>query len=98
MSTTSAWEVLVAGGRIEAAIQSRSTPKGEQLVPHWGMAPAPCDHVFPWSTDFHASACSGATPWLPARLHRYTAFAWSVARQSSPLFTSAVVTCFQVFP
>src|ERR1700686_337159 len=98
MRTTSAFEVVVAGGRIDAATQSRSTPKGEQLVAHCGIAPAPCVRVVPWSVDFQTSACSGAAPWLPARLHMYTALAWSVARQSSPLLGSAVVTCFQVVP
>src|SRR2546421_3556973 len=98
MSTTSAPAVLVAGGRMAAATQSRSTPKGEQLVPHCGIAPPPCVHVVPWLTDFQTSACNGATPWLPARLHRYTEFAWSVARQSSPLRGSAVVTFFHVLP
>src|SRR5207248_9216182 len=98
MSTTSACEVCVAGGRIDAATQSRSTPKGLQLVAHWGITPAPCVHVVPWSTDFQTSAWRGATPSLPARLQRYTELAWSVARQSSPLFGSAAVTWCQVAP
>src|SRR5439155_27242658 len=97
MSTTSALEVLLPD-RIEAASQSRSTPNGEQLVPHCGSAPWPCVQLAPPLTDFQTSACSGATPSLPARLHRYTAFAWSVARQSSPLLGSAVVTCCQSRP
>src|SRR5689334_8891148 len=88
MSTTSALAVVPPAG-IEAATQSRSTPNAEQLVAHCGIKPAPCVHVCPWSTDFQTSACSGATPGLPARLHRYTELAWSVARQSSPLFGSA---------
>src|ERR1700730_18792236 len=95
MRTTSAWDVV---GRIDAATQSRSTPKGEQLVAHWGIAPAPCVQLAPWLTDFHTSACSGAAPWLPARLQRYTAVDWSVARQSSPLAASAVVTWLQLAP
>src|SRR5207247_5039628 len=92
ISTTSAWFVDLAGGRMDAATQSRSTPKGLQLVAHCGSAPAPCVQLAPWLTDFQTSACRGATPSLPARLHRYTAFDCSVARQSSPLLGSAVVT------
>ena len=70
MSTTSAFAVVPPAG-MEAATQSRSTPNGEQLVEHCGIAPAPCVQVLPWSTDFHTSACNGATPWLmDARLHR----------------------------
>src|SRR2546423_13699548 len=98
MSTTSAFFVDVAGGRIEAATQSRSTPNGLQLVPHCGSAPCPCVQLAPWSTDFHTSAWSGATPSLPARVHRYTALDWSVAMQSSPLLGSAVVTWRQDAP
>src|SRR5438132_861750 len=97
MSTTSALEVDLPD-RIDAATQSRSTPNGEQLVPHSGRAPSPCVQEAPWFVDFQTSAWSGATPSLPARLHRYTAFAWSVARQSSPLLGSAVVVCDQVLP
>src|SRR6266702_2053771 len=97
MSTTSAVFVVPPAG-IDAATQSRSTPNGEQLVAHWGSAPAPCVQVVPWSTDFQTSACSGATPWLPARLHRLTALDWSVARQSYPLLGYAVVTARQVLP
>src|SRR5439155_25206364 len=97
MSTTSALAVVPPAG-IDAATQSRSTPKGEQLVAHCGIAPAPWVQLVPWLMDFQTSAWSGATPWLPARLQRYTALDWSVARQSSPLFASAVVTCFQLEP
>ena len=67
--TTSAVLVVSPAG-IDAATQSRSTPNGEQLLPHWGSAPSPCVQEVPWSTDFQTSACSGATPSLPARLHR----------------------------
>src|SRR6266704_942938 len=97
MRTTSALAVVPPAG-IEAATQSRSTPKGEQLVAHCGIVPRPWVQVVPWSVDFQTSACSGATPSLPARLHRYTEFGWSVVRQSSPLFGSAVVTWLQLAP
>ena len=35
---------------------------------------------------------------MTLRLHRYTEFDWSVARQSSPLFRAAVVTGAQDLP
>src|SRR5258708_37563235 len=98
MSTTSALSVVVLGGRMAASVQSRSTPKGLQVVAHCGSSPAPCDQVAPWSTDFHSSACSGALPWLPARLHMYTALDWSTPRQSSPLLVSATVAGCHVAP
>src|SRR6267378_8603904 len=97
MSTTSAFAVLFPD-KIDAATQSRSTPNAEQLVAHCGSAPAPCVQLAPPLTDFQTSAWSGATPSLPARLQRYTAFDWSVARQSSPLAWSAIPTFFQVVP
>src|ERR1700757_902810 len=101
MSTTSACDVEVAGGRMDAATQSRSTPKTWQLVPHTEACRAtasPRTQPCPWLIDFHTSACSGTVSALPFRLHRYTAPDWSVARQSSPLCGSAVATCDHVEP
>src|SRR5438105_15766390 len=99
MSTTSAVLVVPPAG-MDASTQSRSTPNGEQLVPHTtgGRKPEPCVHVLPWLTDFQTSACSGAVPGVPARLQRYTAPDWSVSMQSSPLWGSAVVTCVHELP
>src|SRR5205807_8522717 len=97
MSTTSAFLVVPPAG-MDASTQSRSTPNGELLVPVCGMAPDPCVQLAPWFTDFHTSACSGATPSLPARLHRYTAPDWSVSMQSSPLWGSAAVTWVHELP
>src|SRR5437899_174805 len=96
MSTTSAFAVPPPGG-IEAAVHCRSTPNGEQLVPHELLpsAPDPCVHLqlvvhLEAMADFHTSACSGRLLSVRlARLHQYNAFAWSVARQSSPLTLSA---------
>src|SRR5437764_1856614 len=87
-----------------AAPHCRSTPNGEQLVPHRFESAArstlllPYIHVLPSSTDFQTSACNGAVSTLPARLHSYTAFDWSVKTQSSPLDGSAVVACVHVEP
>src|SRR4051795_11210566 len=57
----------------DAAIQSRSTPNGEQLVPQELALPVtvlvPRTHDLPPLVDFHTSACNGAPSSLPARLH-----------------------------
>src|SRR3954471_23238300 len=89
---------------ILAAPHCRSTPKGEQLVPQRLVLTArftllfPYIHDCPSSVDFQMSACNGAVDSLPARLHSYTAFDWSVNTQSSPLDESAVVAWVHVAP
>src|SRR5437588_6149464 len=74
ISTTRAFPVPVFPVGIQASTQSRSTPKGLQLVPHTfttgGLATlVPYIQLAPSFVDFHTSACSGPSDWLPARLH-----------------------------
>src|SRR5437868_8481107 len=99
MRTTSAVLVVPPAG-IDAATHGRSTPKGEQLVlPHAGTdGVVPFVQVWPCSVDLKTSAWRVEVPAMTLRLHRYTEFDWSVARQSSPLFRAAVVTGAQDLP
>src|SRR6184192_4102062 len=105
MRTTSAFAVVPPVG-IDAAVHWRSTPNGEQLVPHSVLPrkPSPCAHWqfvvhFAATVDFHTSACSGSWLFVPlARLHQYSDRAWSVARQSSPLLSSAGWIRVQLLP
>src|SRR5436190_11595001 len=105
MSTTSAFAVVPLRGT-DAAVHWRSTPNGEQLVPHWVLPTTeePCCQLHAVVhevaiVDFHTSACSGSVLSVPdARLHQYSDLAWSVARQSSPLVVSAGWIMLQLAP
>jgi len=88
---------VVPPGGTDAAVHWRSTPNGEQLVPHAVLPTTedPCCQLQAVvhevaTADFHTSACNGSVLSVPdARLHQYSDLAWSVARQSSPLVVSA---------
>src|SRR6266516_3333103 len=96
MRTTWAFAVVPPAGTDDAT-HCRSTPKGEQLVPHWLLPRNPS----PWTqwqfvvhftavVDFQTSACRGRLLAVSlARLHQYSDLPWSVATQSSPLLLSA---------
>src|SRR5437868_15247421 len=64
---------VVPPGGMYAAPHWRSTPNGEQLVPHTFeprtmlAAFVPYIHVLPSSIDFQTSACRGPADSLPAR-------------------------------
>src|ERR1700730_606319 len=95
MSATSAWAVSLPAG-MYASTQSRSTPNGLQLVAQLGFTPKGTPALWvqwsPWSSDLYTSPWRGALlgPVI-VRLQRYSAPAWSVATQSSPVELNAAV-------
>src|SRR5437588_795131 len=96
----------VASAGTDATTHWRSTPKFEQLIPHWVLprTEEPCCQLHAVAhevaiVDFHTSACSGSVLAVPlSRLHQYSDRPWSVARQSSPLVVSAGWIMLQLAP